>query len=54
MEQAIPRPVNEKVIIDKNIITSQGPGTAMLFALKLVEVMAGEKIAKRLKEELIA
>jgi protein deglycase len=30
---------NERVVMDGNIITSQAPGTAMEFSLKLVEVL---------------
>ena len=41
----------DRVVIDGRIITSQGPGTAMEFAIKLVEVLAGrnraEEVAKR-------
>jgi 4-methyl-5(b-hydroxyethyl)-thiazole monophosphate biosynthesis len=34
--------VNDPVVIDGNIVTSQGPGTAMDFALKLIELLSGE------------
>ena len=54
MEQAIPRSSSEKLIMDKNVITSQGPGTAMVFALKLVEALAGRDKAEKLKKEMIA
>lgn len=38
---------DERVVVDGNIITSQGPGTAMEFAFKLVEVLLGkEKVAE--------
>ncbi len=38
---------DERVVIDGNIITSQGPGTAVEFAFKLVEVLLGkEKVAE--------
>ncbi len=30
---------NERVVVDENIITSQAPGTAMEFSLKLIEVL---------------
>jgi len=33
---------DERVVVDGNIITSQGPGTAIEFAFKLVEVLIGE------------
>lgn len=32
---------SDAVVVDGNIITSRGPGTAMEFALKLVELLAG-------------
>jgi 4-methyl-5(b-hydroxyethyl)-thiazole monophosphate biosynthesis len=40
--------------VDKNLITSQSPGTAMEFALKLVEVLAGEDAAKKVKAQTLA
>jgi protein deglycase len=41
------------VIRHKNIITSKGPGTAMLFALELVEILVGREIVEELKESMI-
>lgn len=36
---------DERVVVDGNIITSQGPGTAMEFAFRLVEILFGpEKV----------
>ena len=32
----------ERVAVDRNIVTSQGPGTAMEFAFKLVEILFGK------------
>ena len=32
---------NERTVVDKNCITSQGPGTALEFALTLVEALLG-------------
>ncbi len=34
--------VTERVVVDRNIITSQGPGTALEFALQLVEILFGK------------
>lgn len=34
--------VDKKVVVDGNIVTSKGPGTAFDFALKLAEVLAGK------------
>jgi 4-methyl-5(b-hydroxyethyl)-thiazole monophosphate biosynthesis len=53
MEREIPRPKGKRVIQDDNIITSQGPGTAMEFALKIVETVAGKDKARALKEQLV-
>jgi 4-methyl-5(b-hydroxyethyl)-thiazole monophosphate biosynthesis len=44
---------DDLVIRHKNIITSKGPGTAMLFALDLAEILAGKEIAEELKESMI-
>jgi 4-methyl-5(b-hydroxyethyl)-thiazole monophosphate biosynthesis len=35
--------VEEQVVIDGPVITSRGPGTAMDFALRLIEVLAGKE-----------
>ncbi len=40
----------EKVVTDNNIITSQGPGTALSFALKIVEILQGENRSQRIKK----
>ncbi len=43
------RYVEERVVVDGRIVTSRGPGTAMDFALTLVELLAGR--AKRVEVE---
>lgn len=43
----------DRVVIDGNIITSKGPGTAMEFALVLVGMLKGEKTQEKLKGGLI-
>lgn len=42
-----------KVVADKNIITSKGPGTAMEFAIELVRYIKGEEVAASLTAGLI-
>jgi len=38
---------DERVVVDGNLVTSQGPGTAVEFAFKLVELLFGpEKVAE--------
>ncbi len=53
MEREIPRPRSERVLVDGNIITSQGPGTAMEFAIKIVEVLVGKDKAERVRREMV-
>lgn len=36
-----PSAAAEPVVVDRNCVTSQGPGTALAFALKLVEMLYG-------------
>jgi len=45
-EERIPNYINEPVILDDQIITSQGPGTTMAFALKIIECLVGDIMAK--------
>ncbi|HDD72652.1 MAG TPA: DJ-1/PfpI family protein, partial [Candidatus Aenigmarchaeota archaeon] len=53
MEREIPRPRGDRVVVDGNVITSQGPGTAMEFALKIVEVLGGKEKSEKLKRDLV-
>ncbi|MCL1813787.1 MAG: DJ-1/PfpI family protein [Treponema sp.] len=39
-----------KVVVDGNLVTSRGPGTACAFALALIEIFAGKDAAKSLGE----
>ncbi len=45
---------NAPVVADGRIITGQGPGTAMLFALVLVQQFAGEDTARKVADGLLA
>lgn len=55
-DQDIPGGKFEKnrVVVDGHIMTSQGPGTAMEFALKIVETLVGKEKAESLSKALIA
>lgn len=44
----------ERVVVDGNIVTSQGPGTAMEFAFKLVELLLGKDKAKEVNKGVLA
>ncbi len=44
---------NKDTVVDSNIITSQGPATAISFALKITEHLAGSDTAKSLASGLL-
>ena len=52
--QACAKFCEDRVVVDRNLITSRSPGTAMEFALKLVEVLAGEKKMREVKQQTLA
>ena len=52
MKDEIENYVNEKVVIDDNIITSQGPATAIDFALQIIKTLKPEMYDKVKKEVL--
>lgn len=41
------------VVIDGKIVTSRGPGTAMDFALNLIEILAGSEKRKQVEDPLV-
>lgn len=43
----------ERVVVDDNVITSRGPGTAIEFSLALVERLVGSAAAERLRREML-
>lgn len=45
---------DQRVVVDGKVITSQGPGTAMEFAIKLVEVLASKGKAEEVMKEVLA
>lgn len=46
-------PSTERVVVDGKMVTSQGPGTAIEFALKLVTLWAGEEAAQSVAEGML-
>ena len=44
--------VDEAVVRDGKVITSRGPGTAMDFALELIEILAGREVRDRVEDGL--
>ncbi len=45
---------DDRVCVDGNIITSQGPGTAIEFAFTLAELLAGKETAERINRGVLA
>ncbi|MDX2254438.1 MAG: DJ-1/PfpI family protein [Pseudanabaenaceae cyanobacterium bins.39] len=43
----------QSVVIDSQIVTSRGAGTAMAFALKLVELLKGSELANKLAQDMM-
>lgn len=48
----LPRYIDAPVVEDGHCITSQSPGTAIAFALKLVELVCGDKVHQKVAYEL--
>lgn len=46
--------LDERVVVDGNIVTSQGPGTAIEFAFKLVELLSGKEKAAEVNKGVLA
>jgi protein deglycase len=42
--------IDKEVVVDENIITSQGPGTAGLFALEIIKRLKGEETAETVRK----
>lgn len=49
----LPRYIEAPVVVDGHLVTSQSAATAMAFALKLVELVAGEEKYRRVSAELL-
>ena len=46
--------IKERVVVDNNCITSRGPGTALDFAIKLVEMLYNEQKAVDIAQPMLA
>lgn len=46
--------VNERVVVDGKLITSQGPGTSIVFALEIVKQLGGAALAQKVASGLLA
>ncbi len=45
--------LNQRVVVSHKIITAQGPGVSMDFALKIVEELISKDISEQLKKDLV-
>jgi 4-methyl-5(b-hydroxyethyl)-thiazole monophosphate biosynthesis len=50
VEKASSEILEDFVVVDGNVITSRGPATALLFALKIAERLVGKEIAKGVRK----
>ena len=46
--------LDERVVVDGNLITSRGAGTALDFALALVARLVGDSLAEQVADEIMA
>lgn len=46
--------VKEPVVVDGNIITSRGPGTAVVFALALLAYLKGPEVSEEVRKAILA
>jgi 4-methyl-5(b-hydroxyethyl)-thiazole monophosphate biosynthesis len=54
LEKGGGKPKQDIVVEDGNIITSRGPATALPFALKLAEKLAGKQVAEAVSKKTMA
>jgi 4-methyl-5(b-hydroxyethyl)-thiazole monophosphate biosynthesis len=54
LEKGGGKPKHDIVVVDGNIITSRGPATALPFALKLAEKLAGKQVAEAVSKKTLA
>ena len=45
--------VQERVVVDRRVVTSRGPGTALEFALTLVRLLRGPEVEADLREKML-
>ncbi|KAL1926898.1 hypothetical protein VTP01DRAFT_5228 [Rhizomucor pusillus] len=43
----------DRIVVDQNVITSRGPGTAFLFALTIVEHLVGKEAVEEMKKAMV-
>jgi DJ-1 family protein len=43
----------DNVVVDRNIVTSRGPGTAFEFAFELVRILCGQQVLEQVKKPMM-
>ncbi|CAD5217570.1 unnamed protein product [Bursaphelenchus xylophilus] len=43
----------DRVVVYKSVVTSRGPGTAFDFALKIVQLLAGDEVAQKVRSAML-
>lgn len=46
--------IDQRVVVDGNLITSQGPGTSLALGLELARVTAGADVASKVAQDMLA
>lgn len=52
-EASIPNPSDDSVVVDGKLVTSKGPGTAIAFALTLVEFLLGCEVRQKVADQIL-
>ena len=45
---------SEKVVVDGNLITSRGAGTALDFSFAIIEALCGKEVMEQVKTSIVA
>eukprot|EP00984_Skeletonema_dohrnii_P020715 scaffold10157_cov142-Skeletonema_dohrnii-CCMP3373.AAC.25 len=53
LREKMSSPADEDVVVQGNVVTSQGPGTALKFAIKMGELLYGAEKAKQIADEML-
>ncbi|KAL7528605.1 hypothetical protein ACHAWF_002623 [Thalassiosira exigua] len=54
LREKMPSPAEDDVVVQGNVVTSKGPGTALKFAVALGEQLYGKEKAKAIADEMLA
>ena len=52
-KEKVPGWTEAQAVVDGNVVTSQGPGTSLQFALKLVEILYSKEKAEEIAKQML-